>query len=518
MIMETWVVTTTILAVYCALCTVLGYIAGKKFRKTIEDFFVLSRTAGLIVLFLAVASTYHSAFAFLTSVAVFASVGVSFWIASMAWTTLAAVWGYVYGRRVFLIGKARGCITPADLLADFYQSEAIRVVTAVVQALFIIAYIVVQAIGLGIILSIATGGRVPYEVASLILMLVAAAYVMIGGLRAAYWTDVLQGVWMYIGIWAAGLLILYKFFPGGLPEVVSELAKVRPSMLVLRWSPDMLLSLLVVYSVGLMLLPHMLVKYYAARDTWTIKWTSVGTALYLSSYYIPAMFVGLAAAVLNVTGLNGVIKPGFISELVKAYGSRDVVMAYMIYNFTPPLLAGFLLAGAAAAAMSTLDSFLGTTSMIIVRDIYQRYIRPKASERELVTVSRTLILAWALIGWYLAILKPGLIFDIAAIACAGGLQFLPALLQALYPTRRTWINKHGALAGIVAGSLATALLSKKIGTVLHVSVTLHPAEAGMVGLAINILTALLISRLSGLDHREKLEEYRKILHQAKIIP
>lgn len=513
--MQTWIVTTTIVAVYCALCIVLGYVAGRKFRRTIEDFYVLSRTAGLIVLFLAVASTYHSAFAFLTSVAVISSCGVSFWIAAMAWTTLAAVWGYYYGRRIFLLGKAKGFITPADLLADFYSSEALRVITAVVQALFIVAYIVVQAIGLGIILSVATGGVLPYWLSSLILMLVAATYVMIGGLRAAYWTDVLQGVWMYVGIWVAGVVLLLKFFPGGLPQVLSFLAHENSRMLILSWRPDLVLSFLIVFSIGLMLLPHMWVKYYAARDTWTIKWTSVATAIYLSSYYIPAMMIGLAVAVLNVTGLDHVLSPGFVKTLVSTYGTRDAVMAYMIYRFLPPALAGFLLAGAAAAAMSTLDSFLGTTSMILTRDIYQRYVRPRASERELVLVGRLLILAWALIGWYLAILRPGLIFNIAAIACAGGLQFLPALLQAVYPTRRTWINRHGALAGLIVGSLITAFLNSKLGPAVGIHVPLHPAEAGMIGLAVNTAIALIVTKLTRLEHRDKLEEYRRILQQAE---
>ncbi|HDI02204.1 MAG TPA: sodium:solute symporter family protein, partial [Ignisphaera sp.] len=483
--MEAWVFVTTIIIAYSLFCIGIGYVAGRKFRKTLEDFFVLSRTAGLIVVFLAIASTYHSAFAFLTSVAVFSASGISFWIAAMAWTTLAALWGYYYGKRAFVLGKAKGFITPADMLADFYGSEAIRIITALVQALFIIAYIVVQAIGLGIILSIGSGGKIPYELASLILMLVAALYVVLGGLRAAYWTDVLQGIWMYIGVWLAGIIITFKFFPGGVGELFSAVKEVNPSLLTLQWKPDLLLSFLVVYSVGLMLLPHLWIKYYAARDTWTIKWSSVGTAVYLSSYYIPAALVGLAAAVLNAKGIPGVLEPGFIKTLISQYGSRDAVMAYMIYNFTPPILAGFLLAGAAAAAMSTLDSFLGSTSLILTRDIYQRYVRPQASERELVIVSRILLLIWAFIGWYLAILKPGLIFNITAIACAGGLQFLPAVLQVIIPTRRNWINREGALAGIIVGSLITAIFAKQIGGTIGIPIVFHPAEAGLIGLAAN---------------------------------
>ncbi len=510
--MEAWEVTTAIIVFYCVLCVGIGYLAGRSFEKNIEDFFVLSRRTGLIVVFLAIASTYHSAFAFLTSVAVYASTGISFWVAAMAWVVMAGVWGYLYGKRVFLLGKAKGFITPADLLSDYYQSEAIRLITAVVQALFIIAYIVVQAIGLGIILSIGSGGHIPYQTASLILMLIAATYVIIGGLRAAYWTDVLQGIWMYVGVWIAGVVITLRFFPHGIPQLMRAVESVNPKLLVMTWSPEMLLSCIMVYGVGLMLLPHLWIKYYAARDTWTIKWSSVGTVAYLSSYYIPTAFVGLAAAVINARGIPGVIGPGFMKGLIKAFGSRDAVMAYMIYHFTHPLLAGFLLAGAAAAAMSTLDSFLGSTSLILTRDIYQRYLRPNASERELVLVGRVLLLTWAFIGWLLAVTKPGLIFDITAIACAGGLQFLPAVVQAVYPTKRAWINRQGALSGIVVGSIATVLLAKQIGGKLGFPVVFHPAIAGTIGLAFNVVIALIVSAVTPPPPEEKRLEYYEILN------
>ncbi len=512
--MEVWAITTAIIIVYCLLCIGIGYVAGRSFKKNLEDFFVLSRKAGLIVVFLAIASTYHSAFAFLTSVAVYASAGISFWIAAMAWVILAGVWGYLYGKRVFLLGKAKGFITPADLLADYYQSESIRLITALVQALFVIAYIVVQAIGLGIILAVGSGGHIPYQTASLVLILIAAIYVIIGGLRAAYWTDVLQGVWMYIGVWIAGLLITFKFFPQGIPQLMDAVREVNPKMLVMTWKPEMLLSFIVVYGAGLMLLPHLWIKYYAARDTWTIKWSSVGTVAYLSSYYIPTAFVGLAAAVLNAKGVPGVIEPGFISELIKAFGSRDAVMAYMIYSFTHPILAGFLLAGAAAAAMSTLDSFLGSTSLILTRDVYQKYIKPNAGERELVLVSRILLITWALIGWYLAVLKPGLIFDITAIACAGGLQFLPAVVQAIYPTKRAWINRQGALSGIIVGSIITVLLAKQIGGKLGFPLIFHPAMAGTIGLVFNIAVAIIVSLITSPPPEEKRLEYYRILREA----
>jgi SSS family solute:Na+ symporter len=201
---EAWQVTTTIILIYCTLVIVVGFLAGRVLKKSLEDFYVLGRRAGIVVTFLATAATYHSAFAFLTSVATFATTGITFWVASSAWTTMAAVFMYLVGTRLMKLGKARGHISPADGLADFYRSELLRVLVAVIMALFVIAYIVVQAVGLGLILDIGSNGAIPYAWGSLILMVVTTVYMALGGLRAAYWTDVLQGVWMYIGIVLAG--------------------------------------------------------------------------------------------------------------------------------------------------------------------------------------------------------------------------------------------------------------------------------------------------------------------------
>ncbi|MEM2075377.1 MAG: sodium:solute symporter family protein [Zestosphaera sp.] len=511
--MEAWQITLSIIFIYCLSVVIVGFLSGRVLKKSLEDFYVLSRRAGILVTFLATAATYHSAFAFLTSVATYATTGVTWWVASSAWTTGAAVFMYLAGTRLMKLGKARGHISPADALADFYRSEALRVLVAVVMAVFVIAYIVVQAVGLGLIMDIGSGGNVPYMWGSLILMLVTTLYLVLGGLRAAYWTDVLQGVWMYVGVIIAGVMILQRLAPGGVPELMNQVRTIKPSLLTMNWDPLMMLGAIMIYAPGLMLLPHLWIKYYVAKDEKALKTSALGTAVYLSSYYIPTALVGLAAAVVNAVGMPGVLDKGFISALTAKYGSSDAVMAVMIYTFLHPVLAGFLLAGAAAAAMSTLDSFLGSTSLILVRDIYQRYVRPGKPEGEYVTVSRVLMLVWLLIGWYFAILKPGLIFDVTSIAVAGGLQLLPLALQMIIP-RRKLINRNGAVAGFAVGSIAVALFTAQTGKYFGMPVTYHAAIAGLIGLVVNTVLALLISAFTKTADEEKkvFEEYMRLLY------
>ncbi len=69
----TWQIIITIIFVYCILMIVVGFLSSRILKKSLEDFYVLSRRAGILVTFLATAATYHSAFAFLTSVATYAT-------------------------------------------------------------------------------------------------------------------------------------------------------------------------------------------------------------------------------------------------------------------------------------------------------------------------------------------------------------------------------------------------------------------------------------------------------------
>ena len=209
--MEAWVVATGLIVTYLLATIVLGIIANRRMRVDLEDFLLCGRRVGFVVLYLTVVASFHSAFAFLGSGGFFYTHGVGFWAAG-TWTLLVGAITYVLGTRIWALGKAFGYITPADMLADFYESEAVRVCVAIVSVVFTILYIQVQAQGLGYIINVASDGRITVELGTLVLLVVAAAYLVVGGLRAVYWTDVLQGVWMYVAVWIGALVLSYELF------------------------------------------------------------------------------------------------------------------------------------------------------------------------------------------------------------------------------------------------------------------------------------------------------------------
>ena len=272
--MESWVVATGLIFLYLALTLLIGALAHRRTRPQIQDFLLYGRRAGTGVLYLTVVATYHSAFAFLGSSGFFYTHGIGFWSAG-TWTIMVGAITYVLGTRIWALGKRFGYLTPADLLADFYESETVRILVATVSVVFTMLYIQAQARGLGYILSSASGGRISFEAGSALLMLVAAAYLVAGGLRAVYWTDVIQGVWMYVAVWAGALVLTYKLFGGPL-QLWRRLAAERPDLLTIPgpegfFTPGMWIGMSLVLSFGVILQPHMWIRYYSAVSASTLK-------------------------------------------------------------------------------------------------------------------------------------------------------------------------------------------------------------------------------------------------------
>jgi SSS family solute:Na+ symporter len=472
--MEAWVVATSLIFVYLLATIVIGFVANRRMSGDLEDFLLYGRNAKFVVLYLTVCATYHSAFAFLGSGGFFYTHGIGFWAAG-AWTVLVGAITYVLGSRIWALGKNFGYITPADMLADFYESDAVRVVTALVSVVFTILYIQVQAQGLGYILSVASGDRISFEVGTLILLVVAAGYLIAGGLRAVYWTDVVQGAWMYVAVWVGALVLAERLF-GGPIELWRRVAAERPDLLSLPgprgfFTPGMWLGMVIVLSFGIVFQPHMIIRYYTAASAKTIKWLGATTPLYLMTLFIPAALVGLGGALV----MPDIAVP-------------DRIFPEMLFAYAPAWLTGLILAGATAAAMSTLDSILHSNMTVLTRDVYQRYLVTDRPQTHYILVGRLIVVALLAIGYVLSVGTFEFLVVLVTLSGAGALQLMPAMLGVCFPSRHL-TTRTGVLAGIGASMIALYLT---------LWVTPHPLgmHGGIWGLVVNFAVTIAVSRVT----------------------
>ena len=471
--MEAWVVATGMIVLYLVLTIVLGIVANRRLTGDMEDFLLYGRKAGFVVLYLTVVASFHSAFAFLGSGGFFYTHGVGFWAAG-TWTLLVGAITYVIGTRIWALGKAFGYMTPADLLADFYESDAVRVTVAIVSVVFTILYIQVQAQGLGYILNVASGDRISFEAGTLILLIVAAVYLMAGGLRAVYWTDVLQGIWMYVAVWLGAIVLSYELFGGPL-ELWRAVSEQRPDLLSLPgpkgfFTPGMWIGMTITLSFGIVFQPHMMIRYYTAVDAKTIKLLGATTPIYLMSLYLPAALVGLGGAIV-MPGLEG--------------SEADRIFPLLLFTHANPWLTGAILAGAIAAAMSTLDSILHANMTVLTRDVYQRFMRPNETQGHYINVGRAIVVGLLVVGYLLSVGTSDLLVVLVTLSGAGALQLMPAILGVCFPGGRT-LTRAGVVAGIAAGLVT-----------LYVTLVVSPHPLGMHGglwgLLVNTAVALNVS-------------------------
>ncbi len=472
--MEAWVIATSLIFTYLIITMLLGVVANRRLSVDLEDFLLYGRKAGFVVLYLTVVATYHSAFAFLGSGGFFYTHGIGFWDAG-AWTVLVGAITYVLGSRIWALGKRFKYITPADMLADFYESETVRVVVAIVSVLFTILYIQVQAQGLGYILEVASGGRIPFELGTLILLVVAAGYLVAGGLRAVYWTDVVQGIWMYAAVWIGALVLAFKLF-GGPFDLWRQVAVERPDLLTLPgpqgfFTPGMWFGFVVVLSFGIVFQPHIMIRYNTAISGRTIKWLGATTPIYLMTLYIPAALVGLGGA-LAMPGLD----------------NPDIIFPELLLTHAPAWLTGTILAGATAAAMSTLDSILHSNMTVLTRDVYQRYVSRDANQAHYILMGRVFVVVLLGIGYLLSIKTFEFLVVVVALSGAGALQLMPAILGVCFPTRRL-VTRAGVLAGIATGLIVLYLTL----VVSSHPLTLH---GGVWSLLANFAVTALVSRFT----------------------
>jgi sodium/proline symporter len=138
-------------------------------------------------------------------------------------------------------------------------------------------------------------------------------------------------------------------------------------------------------------------------------------------------------------------------------------------NALPPILAGFVMAGILAATISSSDSYLLIAASAVAKNIFQGVVKKKATDKQVMLVTRITLLAIALIAIVIALDENSIIFNVVSFAWAGfGATFGPLMIFSLFWKR---INRAGAIAGMVSGASMVfiwKLLISKLGGVFAI--------------------------------------------------
>jgi Na+/proline symporter len=219
-------------------------------------------------------------------------------------------------------------------------------------------------------------------------------YVILGGLYSVVVTDVIQTIILTVGsifiayiAWSKLTPDLLTQLPQGwtslnVPWRIEELAGTKNAefefvgALVIGW---VLKGLLL--NAGGPAQMYDFQRFLAARDARDAA--KVGAAW--SFFLIVRWAMAIGIALLALTGVTGVT-------------DSEKVMPLVLLEFLPVGIRGIVIAGLLAAFMSTFSSTVNSGASFIVRDIWQPYFRPRASDRESVRFSYLATLLLVLVG------------------------------------------------------------------------------------------------------------------------
>ena len=347
----------------------------------------------------------------------------------------------VLGRRTKLMTQHIESRTMPDFFGTRFADQGLRVTASVIAFVFLIPY--TAGVYKGISTLFEMGFGIPYEYCVVIMAILTAVYVILGGYKATAMNDFIQGIIMLFGIVAVIIAVLN--IQGGLFAAVEKMAALPsdtdPAVnggFASWFGPDPwgLLGVVILTSLGTWGLPQMVGKFYSITDESAIKRGTIISTVFAFIVSGGCYFLGGFG---RLFGMPPVLPNGKLAF--------DSIVPSMLVTL-PDILIALVVLLVLSASMSTLASLVLTSSSTMTLDLIYRDkkslpgevedgsiddIVAEKIERRKVVVMRVLIMFFIAISLLIALNPPTFIAQLMGIswgALAGA--FLAPFMLGLY--------------------------------------------------------------------------------------
>jgi solute:Na+ symporter, SSS family len=467
------------LLIACAgLFVAIGLWIGRRAGST--DFFVAGRSLGPGLIF----STFLAANIGASSTVGATSLGYAEGLSAWWWNGSAGIGSLVLafwvGPRMWREATAHGDLTVGDFLERRY-GRAMRGLVAMLIWLGTLTILAAQLIGVAAVLRVAGGFSLAAGCA--IGAVVALAYFTAGGLLSSAWVNLVQlfvilagfAVAVPFSVHAAGG---WEALTAGGGSSVDFFASTGPAS---GW------RLLFLLGPAFIVSPGLLQKAYGARDERAVRRGIAGNGVVLMIFACAPATIGLAA-----------------HTLYPALGTADLALPTILAGVLPSSLGILALAAVFSAEVSSADAVLFMLATSASRDLYRGFIRPSATDAEVLRVARFAAIAGGICGVGVALVygsvraAVGVFYSILTVTL-----FVP-IVGGLY--LRGAGRRHG-MASILIGVPVLAITHFLTGGRGYG--VLSPALAGVLASALAFLAAHRLFPASGelltggQEHRRK---------------
>ena len=410
----------------------------------------------------------------------FSELWIAVGLAIGAW----ANWKWVAPRLRAYTEIARNSITMPSFFENRLRdrSRLLRIISSVIIIFFFTFYISSGMVSGGRYFESTFDGD--YLTGLLIVAGITVAYTFIGGFLAVSYTDTVQAMMMVAALVIVPVMALvalddpmdifgwqtenaYGPWPEGNPEYFNMFTGVSAAVIIgnLAWG------------LGYLGQPHILVRFMALRNPrqavqgrrWNISWM------------VLTLLGGLIVAMVSTVYFGQ--KPSSVTDQTN-YETVFLDLTRILFH---PLIAGLVLTAVLAAIMSTMSSQLLVVSSSLIEDLTKIIFRREIPDKVLVNLSRTAVVAVAIIAAMLAIVPKDSILGLVGFAWAGfGSAFGPLVVAMLYWRRLT---SAGAIAGMITGAVVSVAWS-----VLGLSSLMYELVPGFLAGAVALVVVSLLTR------------------------
>ncbi len=435
----------------------LGYVGlmiflgswGRQRVATGDDFAVARGAYGPLTLSIAFAATIASGATFLGLPGFAYTYGISALWVGLVYPVGVYLGIFLCQRVVIRLGNQFGNRSIPEFLGDRYQSEAIRILSAV-ASLALLFYLAAQLVGGLAMFEVMLGLDKPLALG--LTSRVLLVYVAMGGAHADILTDTVQGVLMLVIAVGVAWMFLTGFgVVGGFEGMLARLETLDPltiapineefALVNGLWA---FVAMILAY-IPLGMLPHIGNKLWALKDPRSQR-----------RFILSAFCIGLIFPLLTLGGLLARAVLG--DALFEGELTPNSALPALFIEVFPAWLAALLGAAVLASIMSTADGLVISASQVFANDIYRRtvvprwrsHLMPEQVDRSVLVISRwatagTMLVA-TVIAWYT--------FDMNIILVTWiGIGGLTAALAGSLVLGVFWrrATAPGAIAGFVIG-------------------------------------------------------------------
>lgn len=476
---------------YCFYWGLRGYFT----EKTSSGYTIGGRAIPMVAFLMAATAASFSGWTTVGHPGLIWQAGLAYAFASFYVLTIP-ITGTFFSKRIWLVGKRYGFVTPGDMFAYYYNNEALRYLVVATAILYGIFYSAVQLMAAAALFYWVTG--IPVFWGAIIMAGIVWFYVVTGGLRASTWVGVIQFILLVLAIILVGSYTLYEM--GGWTPMSQQVAELParylevPSVIEFVvgesiWTTVMILTYMFAL-MGIQSSPAFIMWQMANKNPKPFAWQQVFMSTFLVGFalFFFTAWQGLGALILDR------------AEVLNLVRDSDVVPALMA-NFLPPFVLGITFIGLIAAMHSTAAPYIGTAGSMLLRDIWWLKIRKKqGGHAEQIWVNRVFVTIVTIIALAVGLNSTAALVILGALATAFGFVMYVPLLGTLWGFRwPSWGTVFGVLAGLIAVFLAYHVWPNPL--------TIHSAAWGTGS---GLLVAYLCRGLGIRDSRETVERQAEI--------